>query len=178
MSTITDPRAAKMGYQTPTRAAPPPRAAAAGKSLYNTLDRSLSSYYDRRESRLRSDAEGLKTARQERVQVEAFAKKRGISADDLHEALAALHEHDLFPKSPAAIEQRRSRTLENLRLELGGQAEAKAYIEKYVKVTAELAKEVPSLAARANATGAGEDPRIIHALAHYGETPTVTTPEK
>jgi hypothetical protein len=33
---------------------------------------------------------------------------------------------------------------------------------------ASLAKEVPTLAARANATGAGEDPRIINALAPYG----------
>src|ERR1700728_3962229 len=97
MPTQTE-HAAKMGYATPPPKAAKP-AAATAKSLQDALDRPLSSYYDRREARLRSDAEGLRIARQEREQVAAFARARGISADDLHEALAVMHERDEYPRS-------------------------------------------------------------------------------
>jgi hypothetical protein len=173
MTTLHDQRAAKMGYGAAPSATAPVRPAAPKKSIYNTdgLDRPLSSYYDRREAKLRSDAEGLRIARQERAQVEAFARKRGISADDLQQALSVVHEHDEWPRSQAAIEQRRTHTKEALRLEHGGVEEANAHLKRYMSVTSALAQEIPTLAARANATGAGEDPRLINVLAHYGESP-------
>jgi hypothetical protein len=120
---------------------------------------------------LRDDAEGLEGARRERKQVEAFARARGVSPEHLHEALAVMHERDQFPLSKETIEQRRAQTIEKLRLEHGGTEAAHEHLQRYVRVTDALAKEVPSLAARANKTGAGEDPRIIAALAHYGEAP-------
>jgi hypothetical protein len=171
MTTHAD-RAAKM-YGTKSPAAPRAPAPAV-KSLYagkrGDLDAPISRYYDRRESSLRNDAEGLRKAREERKQLEAFALKRGIAVNDLDAALTALHDHDVLPRSQAAIETRRVRTKEALRLEHGGYEQSQTFLKRYVSVTDELAKEVPTLAARANATGAAEDPRIINALAHYGET--------
>ena len=137
------------------------------------LDRPLASYYDRREARLRDDREGIETARKERQQVERLCSvQRGITADDLHEALAVMGEYDAFPKGPETVVTRRAATVEALRLEKGGHEQAQAHLRRYVSVTSELAKEVPTLAARANATGAGEDLRIINTLARYGEKPT------
>jgi hypothetical protein len=129
----------------------------------------LSSYYDRRDSRQRDDREALEISRRERAQIEAFARTRGIPADVVQETLAVVHEHDMFPKSKGVVEQRRAQTLEALRIKHGGHEEAQKVVRNYVALTAELAKEVPTLAARVNETGAGEDMRIITALAQYGE---------
>lgn len=158
----------------PTKALARPRAKSAPvKSIYgNPYDTALSNYYTKREASLRGDVEGLEIARRERKQVETFARVRGLSAEHLHQALAVVHERDLYPLSKETIEKRRAQTIENLRLELGGSEKADAHLRRYVNLTTALAKEVPTLAARANATGAGEDPRIINALAHYGEAPT------
>ena len=172
MTTHTE-RASKIYGSTKAPTAPQP-AAPAAKSLYGNnggLDRPIASYYDRREASLRRDREGMDTARAERKQVEAFARARGITPEHLHEALAVMGEYDNFPKRPETIVTRRAATVEALRLERGGHEQAQEHLRRYVSVTAALAKEVPSLVARANATGAGEDPRIINALAHYGETP-------
>lgn len=175
MSTHTE-RAARMGYAGPA-AAKPRAVAEPQKSLYGNsgLDVPIASYYDRREATLRRDREGMETARAERKQVEAFARSRGITSEHLHAALAVMGEYDNFPKKPETIVARRAATVEALRLEKGGIEQAIAHHNRYVSVAAALAKEVPSLAARANATGAGEDPRIINALAHYGEAPTGET---
>lgn len=69
--------------------------------------------------------------------------------------------------------KRRAQTQEALRLECGGHENAQKLLRNYVAITDQLAKEVPTLAARANQTGAGEDARIIKALARYGEAQTV-----
>jgi hypothetical protein len=175
MSTQSE-RASRMGYGGPT-AAKLRAAAAPIKTLHgNPYDLPLANYYDRREAKLRGDAEGLESARRERQQVETFARARGVSPEHLHEALSVMHERDEYPLSKEAIEQRRAQTIEKLRLENGGTEAAHEHLQRYVRVTDALAKEVPSLAARANATGAGEDPRIIKALAHYGEAPASEAP--
>jgi hypothetical protein len=174
MSTHTE-RAARMGYGGPVASKPKAEAPKVTSIYNNPYDVPLANYYDRREAKLRADAEGLETARRERKQVEDFARARGVSPEHLHEALSVMHERDEYPLKKENVEQRRTRTIENLRLELGGTEQANAQLQRYVSVTAALAKEVPTLAARANATGAGEDPRIIKALAHYGEVPTSTT---
>ena len=173
MSTHTE-RAARMGYTTTARraVAPTPRAQAAARMYdHGGLSLPISSYFDRRESGLQDDREGYETARKERHQVEAFARARGISAQDLHTALAVMGEHERFPKSTETIATRRAATMEALRLEHGGAEAAQSHLRCYVNVTSELAKAVPTLAARANETGAGEDRRFIDAFAHYGVTP-------
>ncbi len=160
-------------YRDKAKAAQTPRAESPKvTSIYGRpYDLALSNYFDRREASLRSDRERLAEARKEREQVEAFARTRGISADDLNQALTAMHDHEALPKSQAAIEQRRERTKEALRLEHGGTEQANAYLKRYIDVTTELAKAVPTLVARANRSGASEDPRAIAALAHYGKAP-------
>jgi hypothetical protein len=175
MSTQNE-RAAGMGYVGPT-AAKPRAAAEPQKSLYGNsgLDVPIASYYDRREASLRRDREGMETARAERKQVEAFARARGIKSKHLHEALAVMGEYDQYPKRPETIVARRAATVEALRIAHGGHEPAQAHLRRYLSVTEALAKEVPSLAARANATGAGEDLRIVNALAHYGTAPTGET---
>jgi hypothetical protein len=174
MTTLHEQRAAKMGYGGKTSTAPKPPAAPSpsAQRMYGGnggLDVPLSSYYDRREASLRDDREGIDTARAERQQVEAFARARGITPEDLHTALAVMGEYDQYPKSPETIVTRRAATVEALRLEQGGVVEAQAHLRRLVNVTEALAKEVPTLAARANATGAAEDLRIINTLARYGE---------
>jgi hypothetical protein len=174
MTTHTE-RASKMyGGNAAPAAKRPSTPSPSAQRMYGAnggLDRPLSSYYDRRESGLRNDREGVDAARKERKQVEAFALSRGITPEHLHEALAVVSEYDQFPKKPETIVTRRAATVEALRLEKGGHEQAQAHLRRYVSVTAALAKEVPTLAARANATGAGEDRRIIDVLANYGETP-------
>jgi hypothetical protein len=171
MSTSHTDRAARMGYGGPVSAKP--RAAAAPiKTLHgNPYDLQLANYFDRRESALRDDAEGLELARLERKQVENFARARGIAPEHLQEALAVMHEHDNFPKSKEAIETRRAQTIEKLRLEHGGSEAAHEHLQNYVNITNALAKEAPTLVERANRTGAGEDLRIINALSAYGAAP-------
>ena len=84
----------------------------------------LASYYDRRLVRLRDgDVEGRATARLERRQVAAFARKRGISSQDPHAALAVVHEHDTHPKSEEAIQKRWGQAFEGL--SAGGQENAR-----------------------------------------------------
>jgi hypothetical protein len=178
MSTHTERATRMYGGNAASTPKPPTAASASAQRMYGNnggLDRPISSYYDRREASLRADREGMETARAERKQVEAFARSRGITPEHLHEALAVMGEYDRFPKGPETIVTRRAATVEALRLEKGGHAQAQEHLRRYVSVTTALAKEVPSLAARANATGAGEDLRIVNALAHYGEAPTSTT---
>ena len=181
MSTHTE-RAQKFygGASAPAARAPHAPSPGATRMYGNNggLDQPLASYYDRRVASLRDDREGIETARKERQQVESFARSRGISAYDLQNALAVMHEFDQFPKKPETIVARRAATVEAMRLEHGGVEQARAFHGRYASLTSALAKEVPTLAARANATGAGEDLRIINALAHYGEAPTTETPKE
>lgn len=179
MSTHTE-RASRMGYggKAAPIAKPPAAPNASAQTMYGNnggLDVPLASYYDRREAWLQDDEEGLKTARTEREQLEAFARSRGMSPEHLHEALTVVGEYDTWPKKPETVVTRRAATVEALRLEKGGHEQAQAHLRRYVSVTTAIAKEIPTLAARASATGAVEDPRIINALAHYGETPTGET---
>jgi hypothetical protein len=139
-----------------------------GKKDGGGHDGAAAAYYDRRDAKLVDDREGLELSRRERQQVLQFARKRGISAADLQAALAVVGEHDALPKSLAAIETRRAATLEALRIELGGKEAVQALVKDYVRLTTDLAKEIPSLAERVNTTGAGEDGRIIRTLAKYG----------
>jgi hypothetical protein len=150
-----------------------------GKSLYSTdgYGGALASYFDRREAKLRDDREGLEISRRERRQVEAFARKRGIRAADLQEALVVLLEHEAHPKAQAVIEQRWAQTFEQLRLEHGGLANAQKVLDGYAAVTKDLVAECPTLADRAGRSGAGNDIRVIETLAKYGEQ-TSTTEEK
>jgi hypothetical protein len=129
------------------------------------------SYYSKRDARLRArdDTEGLQTSWREREQVEAFAKKHKIAPADLQDALAVVNEFEAFPKSPQTVEKRRAATLEALRIECGGHESAQHLVRNYVNLTTALAQEIPTLVTRVNATGAGEDGRIIKALARYGE---------
>ncbi len=138
----------------------------------------ISSYFDRREARLRDDAEGLATSRLERTQVEAFAKKRGIKPTDLHDVLAVVHEHEVFPKSAEAIEKRWIQAFEDLRMTTGGQDNARKLLTDYSALASDLAKEIPSFADRAGRSGAGNDARLVKALAPYGAALPTSTEEK
>jgi hypothetical protein len=137
-------------------------------------DGALAAYYGRRNAKLRDDAEGLKNSRLEQPLVEAFARKRGISPADLQEALVVVLEHDAHPKSEPVIQKRWADAFEALRLEYGGREPVEKMLRNYVKLTTELAKEVPTLADRAGRSGAANDVRVIKTLAKYGEQqPTV-----
>ena len=139
-------------------------------------DGALTTYYSRRDARLRArdDTEGLQLSWREQQQVAEFARKHNIAPVDLQEALAVVNEHEAFPKSAQVIEQRWAQAFEQLRLECGGRENAQKLLDGYVNVTKDLVKEVPTLADRAGLTGAANDVRIIKALARYGEQqPTV-----
>jgi hypothetical protein len=159
--------------------------AVASRKLYGpsaksggSIDAAIAGYHDRWLGNRRDDAEAVATARRERPQIEAFAKKFGITPNDLTAALNVLLERETFRANPESIAARRAATLEALRLEHGGSEQAQVYLHRYLRVTTALAQEVPSLATRANATGAGEDPRIINALAKYGDAPVSATTEE
>ncbi len=136
-----------------------------------SIDSAIRAYHDRWLARRPGDKDARRTADQERAQLTAFATRRGITPAALAEALNVLHERESFPNSPQSIDARRERTREALRLERGGAQEAHAHLQRYLTLTQDLAKSVPTLATRANATGAGEDLRIINALAEFGDQP-------
>lgn len=149
-----------------------PRSEAA-KRIYTggsaSYGHALNSYYARRDARLnaKGDREGLEVSQRERTQLEAFAKARGMSSEDLHAALSVVLEHETFPRSPEALTQRLAQTKEALRLEHGGHEQSQAAIHKFVAFSEALAKEVPTLAHRANQTGAAQHPDLVRIGAQY-----------
>jgi hypothetical protein len=134
-------------------------------------DGALTTYYSRRDARLRAreDTEGLQLSWREQQQMAEFARKHNIAPADLQEALSVVNEHEAFPKSPQVIEQRWGQMWEELRLECGGQENREKLMNNYVNLTKALVQEVPTLADRAGRSGAANDLRIIRTLAKYGE---------
>ncbi|MGH9643439.1 MAG: hypothetical protein ACRD3Q_13570 [Terriglobales bacterium] len=147
-----------------------------GKSLGSgaSYEHHTGSYYSRRIAALnaRNDTEEVALARAEEKQVEAFARKWKIPPEDVAVVLDRLRDHEAFPRSQESLKTRRDQTLEQLRIELGGAEAARKAIEAAVRVTTDLAQTIPGLAARANATGAGEDGVLLKTLAKDGEQPT------
>jgi hypothetical protein len=153
----------------------------AAKRLYGGgpqggVGHAVNSYYERYDSKLRgkSDTGGLIESRQERAALEKFARDRGMSNADLHVALSVMNERDLYPLSQQTVAAKRAGTKEQLRIDHGGEEQRDAHLQKYVAFTTALAHEVPTLAARANANGAGEDRRLIDIGAKYGAIPNTT----
>jgi hypothetical protein len=143
-----------------------------------SYDLAIASFYDRREAKLREDREGLAVARQERAQIANFARSRGMAPEDVHAMLAVVHEHEALPRGKEAVEKRLAQTMESLRIECGGAAQATALCESYTKFASALAKEIPSLVSRAETNGAGGHPDLIRIGAKYAEPVVFPTEHK
>jgi hypothetical protein len=136
----------------------------------------IESYFARHEAALaqKGDKENLAKARAARADLEAFARKRNMSASDVHIALSALHDHEMHTRGQAAIEARRKRTWEQLCESHGGEQAARAALQGAAKFQEEFKAEVPYLAERMIATAAVEAPEILDVCIKHGEPVSIT----
>jgi hypothetical protein len=160
-------------------AAATPASRPAARTLYPSkptesgasYQRHTGSYYSRRIAALneKGDSEEVAFARAEETQVEAFARKWGIQPEDVGTVLDRLRDHESFPRSKEKLEARRTETLEDLRIHFGSAEAAHKALQGAQRITTDLAKTIPGLATRANASGAGEDGVLLKTLAKYGD---------
>ena len=139
-----------------------------------SLDLATANYYDRRDSGLRDDPERLAQSRNERQQTRRFLEAHGISPNRAQEVLDVLREHDLRPRR--ADDARWKSTFEHLRLQTGSEATAREIFERAQVGAKVIGRDLPALAARADASGAVADPKVMQFLAQVADAPPSEPP--
>jgi hypothetical protein len=176
MNTITDPRAAKMGYTTPppkaarhTAASPLHARSAPGRS--GSHDFAIASTFDRLEANCGADRERRAQLRTQRTQLATFLPTTKVTPQDTQELLSIHLEHVVRHRSSEARAKRWAGPAgyESLCIDAGSKQTADAQIAATNRVLKAIEKVAPGLAQELAHNGAAEHPSFIKIAAKYGE---------